>query len=72
MPPITTMADAPIIIFLFLDNAITLTRCLPPKDEINPVCRIFYVESLILVETLQPTSLYAAWFISVSIRCDKI
>jgi hypothetical protein len=33
---------------------------------------IVYVESLILMETLQPTPLYAALLISVSIRCDKI
>jgi len=44
----------------------------PPKDEKSPLFRICYVESLILMETLQPRPLYATLFISVSIRCDKI
>src|SRR5262245_29699839 len=57
---------------LFSGQSHVCTRCLPPKDEKSPLFRICYVESLILMETLQPTPLYAALFISVSISCDKI
>jgi len=70
--PITTTAPAPIIIFLFLDTAMSVLDASPPKDEKSPLLGNCSVESLIPMETLQPTPLYAALFISVSIRCDKI
>jgi hypothetical protein len=57
---------------LFLDKAMSLLDASPPKDEKSPLFRKCYVESLILMETLQPRPLYAALFISVSIRCDKM
>jgi hypothetical protein len=60
------------IIFLFLDKAMSVLDASPPKDEKSPLFRICYVESLILMETLQPRPLYATLLISVSIRCDKI